>query len=450
MNVDAADNEQDGAMAHADDARDGEPVVESADEAGSAAEVQEGVEQPQPASDEAAAETEQADIDAAAAEEDDSAAAASTEAADEAGATEVVDDDGAGNDAGDAPEEEEETVEMDEAEVQQLLRDRIAAIMANPTEELSIASILQKLKDELGKEAVKQHKDFIRDFVKQEARRLQDEGAEAQDEQQQQQQQDDDEQQAEEGDDGTFVEAEAAEEDGEYEEQRRKRSKAKRLRRQAEEDEGEDGEAAGDEDYEERKSSKRRIPLKAGRKLKDKGGAAGKRIGPLPPRSAYLLFCSVTRPQLRQDNPDATFAELSKMLGEMWKAMDKQEHKQWKQQSEEDKERYRQEMEQLRDTDPDKYEEAVREAKAKSKRKGGRESDGDDDRPKKKKKRAVSAAQHSAPTHAIRSTLPHRLPVHPSMLLFVCVLGWLRVTVAVTAMMASRTRQRSCRGSIRC
>ena len=345
-------------------------TVGGKDEEDSAADVRETEEQPAPTAEAAEVDTEESAPNGA--------------PTDESEAAEAADDLDGATDAADAPEGEDETVEMDEAEVQQLLRDRITAIMANPTEELSIASILHKLKDELGKDAVKQHKDFIRDFVKQEARRLQEEGAEAQEGQEE-------EQQADEGDEGAFVDTEAAEDDGEYEEQGRKRSKGKRLRRQA--DEEEDGEAAGDEDYEERKTGKRRIPLKAGRKLKDKGGAAGKRVGPLPPRSAYLLFSAATRPQLKQDSPDATFAELSKMLGEMWKAMDKQEHKQWKQQSEEDKERYRQEMEQLRDTDPDKYEEAVREAKAKSKRKGGRESDGEDDRQKKKKKRAVSTAR---------------------------------------------------------
>ena len=331
----------------------------------------------------------------------DTPAAAAEDAGDEqpqeeAGAADVeADAEAEAEVEGEAAEGEEETVEMDEAEVQQLLRDRISVIMANPTEELSIASISARLKDELGKDAVRQHKNFIRDFVKQEARRLQEEGAEAA----QQQQAEGDE----EGGNGA-----AAEEDGENEQeadadnedenrQRRKKPKGKRLRRAADDD---DGEAAGDEDYEESKSSttKRRIPTKAaGRKLKDKSGAGGKRVGPLPPRSAYLLFSAATRPQLRTDHPDATFAELSKMIGELWKALDKAEMKQWKQQSDDDKERYRQEMEQLREQNPDKYEEALREGKAKSKKKAGRDSDGDDDRPKKKKKRAVSAPPHPQP-----------------------------------------------------
>jgi hypothetical protein len=40
--------------------------------------------------------------------------------------------------------------------------------------------------------------------------------------------------------------------------------------------------------------------------------------------SSYILFCKETRPQLKVQNPDATFCELGSQLGQLWASMDEQ------------------------------------------------------------------------------------------------------------------------------
>ena len=37
--------------------------------------------------------------------------------------------------------------------------------------------------------------------------------------------------------------------------------------------------------------------------------------------SAYILFCQAKRPSVVKENPDASFGELGKLLGEMWKSV---------------------------------------------------------------------------------------------------------------------------------
>lgn len=46
--------------------------------------------------------------------------------------------------------------------------------------------------------------------------------------------------------------------------------------------------------------------------------------------SAYLLFCKDTRPVLKKDQPDLTFGELGKRLGEMWKNASEDVKKEYK------------------------------------------------------------------------------------------------------------------------
>jgi hypothetical protein len=45
---------------------------------------------------------------------------------------------------------------------------------------------------------------------------------------------------------------------------------------------------------------------------------------PKPKRapSPYIIFCTEKRPQVKAENPDATFGQLGKILGSMWAALD--------------------------------------------------------------------------------------------------------------------------------
>lgn len=46
---------------------------------------------------------------------------------------------------------------------------------------------------------------------------------------------------------------------------------------------------------------------------------------PKKPLSAYMLFASAKRPQIIKDNPQATFCEVGKIVGEMWKKVDEKD-----------------------------------------------------------------------------------------------------------------------------
>mmetsp|Transcript_3036 Transcript_3036/g.3207 ORF Transcript_3036/g.3207 Transcript_3036/m.3207 type:complete len:87 (-) Transcript_3036:398-658(-) len=58
--------------------------------------------------------------------------------------------------------------------------------------------------------------------------------------------------------------------------------------------------------------------------------ASKRKDGPKKAPSAYIIFCSDKRPEVRANNPEATFGELGKLLGKIWADM-----------SEADKEMYR-------------------------------------------------------------------------------------------------------------
>lgn len=48
---------------------------------------------------------------------------------------------------------------------------------------------------------------------------------------------------------------------------------------------------------------------------------------PKRPLSAFMFYSQKTRPIVKQENPDATFAEVAKILGEQWKALDEKAKK---------------------------------------------------------------------------------------------------------------------------
>lgn len=70
-----------------------------------------------------------------------------------------------------------------------------------------------------------------------------------------------------------------------------------------------------------------------------------KRLAGAPKRgmSAFLMFSQVVRPQLRDEMPDKRNIEISKMLGERWKALSDEDKKPWVQKADEDATRYNEE-----------------------------------------------------------------------------------------------------------
>ncbi|PVU95523.1 hypothetical protein BB561_001772 [Smittium simulii] len=56
--------------------------------------------------------------------------------------------------------------------------------------------------------------------------------------------------------------------------------------------------------------------------------------------SAYMFFSQEYREKVKKENPDATFGQLGKILGEMWKTMTDEQKKPYALKAEKDKQRY--------------------------------------------------------------------------------------------------------------
>ncbi|GAN07545.1 non-histone chromosomal protein 6 [Mucor ambiguus] len=56
--------------------------------------------------------------------------------------------------------------------------------------------------------------------------------------------------------------------------------------------------------------------------------------------SAYMFFSQDKRAQVKEENPEASFGTLGKLLGEKWKAMSDEEKKPYVDKAEADKKRY--------------------------------------------------------------------------------------------------------------
>ena len=59
------------------------------------------------------------------------------------------------------------------------------------------------------------------------------------------------------------------------------------------------------------------------KKAKKSGG--GKK-----PLSGFMLFSKEHRPKVKEDNPDITFGQIGKKLGEMWRALSDKEKEEYK------------------------------------------------------------------------------------------------------------------------
>ncbi|CDS10408.1 hypothetical protein LRAMOSA03084 [Lichtheimia ramosa] len=65
-----------------------------------------------------------------------------------------------------------------------------------------------------------------------------------------------------------------------------------------------------------------------------------KKIGPKRSLSAYMFFSQANRQKVKDENPDASFGTIGKILGEKWKNMTDEEKKPYVEKAEEDKKRY--------------------------------------------------------------------------------------------------------------
>lgn len=82
------------------------------------------------------------------------------------------------------------------------------------------------------------------------------------------------------------------------------------------------------------------------------GGGAGKKKkqkkDPSAPKrnmSAYFLYSIHARPIVKEENPDATFGEIARIISAKFKALTATERAEWDEKAVSDKERYSAEME---------------------------------------------------------------------------------------------------------
>ncbi|KAI7883605.1 HMG box protein [Lichtheimia hyalospora FSU 10163] len=78
------------------------------------------------------------------------------------------------------------------------------------------------------------------------------------------------------------------------------------------------------------------------RSAKSENGKRSKKdkTGPKRGLSAYMFFSQEMRPKVKEENPDASFGTLGKILGEKWKAMTDEEKAPYTAKAEQDKKRY--------------------------------------------------------------------------------------------------------------
>ncbi|CAD5119822.1 DgyrCDS8405 [Dimorphilus gyrociliatus] len=72
---------------------------------------------------------------------------------------------------------------------------------------------------------------------------------------------------------------------------------------------------------------------------------------PRAPMSGYVIFSSRKRSKLKEENPNKTFTEITKMLGNEWSAMSEEDKQGYLEEAEKDKERYLREMKEYRNSE---------------------------------------------------------------------------------------------------
>ncbi|KAI9025093.1 high mobility group box domain-containing protein [Phycomyces nitens] len=78
-------------------------------------------------------------------------------------------------------------------------------------------------------------------------------------------------------------------------------------------------------------------------KVADEGKKRRTKKDPSAPKrglSAYMFFSQDQRQQVKEENPEATFGSIGKLLGEKWKSMTDEDKKPYIAKAEADKKRY--------------------------------------------------------------------------------------------------------------
>ena len=60
--------------------------------------------------------------------------------------------------------------------------------------------------------------------------------------------------------------------------------------------------------------------------------------------SAYFLYSTATRSTVKEENPEASFGDIARLISANFKALSEKDRKKWDKKAEEDKERYQREM----------------------------------------------------------------------------------------------------------
>jgi len=97
--------------------------------------------------------------------------------------------------------------------------------------------------------------------------------------------------------------------------------------------------------------------------------------------TAYMLFSQSKRPEIKAKNPNATFGELGKLLGEAWKAIDEEDKKPFTEAAAKDKIRYQKDLAQFKIDHPEDSDDEKKKKKGKGKGKNKKQ-------PAKKRKTA--------------------------------------------------------------
>ncbi|QSL66977.1 hypothetical protein MERGE_001364 [Pneumocystis wakefieldiae] len=88
------------------------------------------------------------------------------------------------------------------------------------------------------------------------------------------------------------------------------------------------------------------------RGIKKTSGKRMKKDSDAPKRglSAYMFFAQDNRELVKTENPDATFGEIGKILGERWKNLSSKDKQPYENRARKDKERFENEKSRWRDT----------------------------------------------------------------------------------------------------
>jgi len=117
---------------------------------------------------------------------------------------------------------------------------------------------------------------------------------------------------------------------------------SKQKPRAAEDEEEDEEEREGER---ERDKKRKKGSREKERETDDKKKSAKKdKNAPKKPRTAYTYFLDDNRANIKTNNPEAAFGDISKLAGEMWKSLSGEEKMKYESQAKEDKDRYEKEM----------------------------------------------------------------------------------------------------------